>query len=328
MTTSLFSATSQNFTMYARKASQSAAFFPNWRWLQAMEYVDSRNNVQAINPDSISSIPEWEDDQTVIDIYGYQRTLNRFRYPSIAYAIDAHNFNNSTKSAMKIRVMRVAGFSVEEIADFFDTEPENIRTFLRIFWDLEDNWITHERFKLSRIIFPRNNEIVNGDNTLEQEELQRLLMAYRFGKEVIQDLVYETPTSKESVERCVEIIKGCVASAARDAAMMIHATTFRGSRNLRAFLDLNLAGVYAEKPGVGDGGSDSWMREALLKSSDTHMRAIAGGDYKKAAVIRNLLLETVATDKKATQDTESSVPFTLDLDFQEKPKRKELLLGD
>lgn len=148
---------------YPRGFDKSPGYYPQWRELQAQNYWNETLKANAADQEFV--IPDWEDDQIVMDYYDY------LVVPEVAYSGDprANQFfyakeavehNARTSGSSKMRALMIAGLSAEHVADRMGSSAANIETFYSIFFDVRRYLGSRDLLSSLAFWIPEKNESI------------------------------------------------------------------------------------------------------------------------------------------------------------------------
>jgi hypothetical protein len=165
-------------------------YSPEWRYLQAQEYLNSINQPDAEAPTRLHEILSKESDALVRDFLLFHCDRPCGNEEGIAYAVNCQR-DSKTLSASAIKTLVIANVSPERIAHEFGTSKEKIETFEKLYFDAR-RYLKHRGW-LRGICFPAAKP-----NAVVAIESRWFAVAFRRGLPGVEEVVLgQVPKSGE-----------------------------------------------------------------------------------------------------------------------------------
>jgi hypothetical protein len=156
-----------------RSLHESASYDPAWRHRQVLQYLHDCRHFTGPGP---FVLPAEEHDRLVRACYKFRRGEVGSRDSLLRYACECERTNERQKTASRINAWTTAGLSTREIAQRLHTGEDQIETYQRLFFDVED--YVNDPSALAIIVEPR----LHPGSGVDRSEQRWLLAALRFGR--------------------------------------------------------------------------------------------------------------------------------------------------
>ena len=291
-------------------------YHPDWRRRQAVIYQNASSMHEGDRP---FLLPEWEDDQILINYYMF-RMHGQCNTPQwtelITLAVQCGEKNDFHGIGSKIKAYTLADWNMEEVAEKVGIEPDIVEIYLSLYFDVRD--ILHNKERIASIVFPFGPELRNKLSPSEQREQLWLAVAFSGSTELLEFFTQNKfQMSTEEMEEKLQSIVSMFTAQAMEYGVYMRSEGLPRPAHFENFRDIqdifnSFIGVKAQQEGIQQANKATEQLEKWTNLlTAVGIRRAKGREIQQDSLVTDLsiseLRQGIAGGQAAEDDVRSRI---------------------
>ena len=276
---------------YPRSLSESPNFVPDWRALQAKQYLALYNKSKQereVNPAIPEfTLPDWENDHMVVEYYAFLR-YGTTGDPAVDdryfYAHECSITREYMGAGVHVKAYMITGLDLDGIAERMGTTPDKIATFLLLYFDVESCLANKDYMSRLAFAFVRGRT----EDPFRNRERSFYAKALHFGLKGLEAAIYGTMDMADcDREELYKRLNNTMLQQAMDFMIVRRSGGYATSDDFDRFVNLEAVSqsrqgsnvdVNAFAPGIAAAGlrKRSSHTAAISRSRQSHSDSVSG----------------------------------------------------